>query len=38
MYVEGVKGVKNFTEQKIKGHVEGVKSDVCSFDTTLYTE
>ena len=26
MYVEGVEGVKYFTEQKIKGFVEGVES------------
>ena len=27
-----------YYEQKIKGYVEGVKSVVCSFYTTLYTE
>ena len=38
MYVEGIKGVKYFTEQKIKGYVEGIESGVCNFYTTLYTE
>ena len=38
MYVQGVKGVKYFTEWKIKGYVKGVESGVCGFYTTLYTE
>ena len=38
MYVKIVKGVKYFTEQKIKGYVKGVKSGVCGFYATLYTE
>ena len=38
MYVQGVEGVKYFTEWKIKGYVKGVESGVCGFYTTLYTE
>ena len=33
-----VEGVKYFTEQIIKGYAEGVKSGVCIFYATLYTE
>ena len=37
MYVKGVKHVKYFTEQKIKGYVKGVQSGVSGFYAILYT-